>query len=165
MREGFQTGIKVGFPSSLRKDLRRSFCVCTMRFSASGSAWKMDSGSPENRGRRIKRRKTSRAAPRFVVERIDRDADGCRDADAAARAWGYHFCFLRGEELRSLNCAFSFETSSRSVANSFCTPVDLGSPFAWLAGVGADGTKAERGIHGGRSLAADDAAAGRTEVK
>ena len=120
-------------------------------------------------------------APGFVIERgiekrnaldelhkdspIDREADGCRDADAAARAWCYLFCFLRDEELRSLNCAFSFETSSRSAANSFCTPADPGSPFDSLAGVGADGTKAGRRIHGGRRLAADDAAAGRTEVK
>jgi len=76
---------------------------------------------------------------------------------------GYLFCFLRGEELRSLNCAFSFETSSRSAATSFCTPADPGSSFDSLAGAGADGRAAERGIHGGRKLAA--AAAGRAEVK
>ena len=29
---------------------RACFCVCTMRFSVCGSAWKMDSGSPENSG-------------------------------------------------------------------------------------------------------------------
>ena len=60
---------------------------------------------------------------------------------------GYLFCFLRGEELRNLNCAFSFETSSRSAAISFCTPADPGSSFDSLAGAGADGRGAERGIH------------------
>src|SRR3974390_1172704 len=78
---------------------------------------------------------------------------------------GYLFGFLRGEELRSLNWAFSFETSSRSTAISFCTPADPRSSFDSLAGDGADERGAERGIHGGRRLAADDAAAGRTEVK
>src|SRR5271165_1314907 len=87
----------------------------------------------------------------------------CWDECAAERAWGYLFCFLRGEELRSLNCAFSFETSSRSAAISFCTPADPGSSFDSLAGAGADGRGAERGIHGGRRLAA--AAAGKAEVK
>ena len=96
---------------------------------------------------------------------IDRDADGCRDADTAARAWGYLFCFLRGEELRSLNCAFSFETSSRSAASSFCTPADPESSFDSPAGAAADERRVERGIHGGRRLAADDAAVGRTVVK
>jgi hypothetical protein len=37
--------------------------------------------------------------------------------------------------------------------------------LASLAGTGADGRKAENGIHDGRRLAADDAAAGRAEVK
>ena len=78
---------------------------------------------------------------------------------------GYLFCFLCGEEVRNLNCAFSFETSSRSAANSFCAPADPGSTFDSLAGAGADGRGAERRIHGGRRLAADDTAAGRTEVK
>src|SRR5215469_16794831 len=87
----------------------------------------------------------SASAPRDSP--IDRDADGC---SAAARAWGYLFCFLRGEELRSLNCTFSFETSARSAANSSCTPA--GSPFDSLSGAGAEGTKAETGIHGGRRL-------------
>src|SRR5262245_40657712 len=36
---------------------------------------------------------------------------------------GYLVCFLRGEELRSLNCAFSSETSLRIAAISFCNPV------------------------------------------
>ena len=89
----------------------------------------------------------------------------CWDECAATRAWGYLFCFLRGEELRGLNSAFSFETSSRSAAISFWTAADPGSSFDSLAGAGADGRGAERGIHGGRSLAADNAAAGRTEVK
>ena len=75
---------------------------------------------------------------------------------------GYLVCFLRGEELRSLNCAFSLETSLRSAAISLCNPADPGSSFDSPARPGA---KAERGIHGGRSLAAEDAAAGRTEVK
>ena len=78
---------------------------------------------------------------------------------------GYLVCFLRGEELRGLNCAFSLETSLRSAAISFCNPADPGSSFDSLAGPGADGRKAERGIQGGRNLAAEDAAAGRTEVK
>ena len=82
------------------------------------------------------------------------------------RAWGDLFCFLRGEELRSLNWAFSFETSSRSAATSFWTAADPRSSFDSLAGAGADGRGAERDIHGGRRrLAADDAAEGRTEVK
>src|SRR5271165_3457023 len=87
----------------------------------------------------------------------------CWEYCAAARAWGYLFCFLRGEELRSLNWAFSFETSSRSAAISFCTAADPRFSFDSLPGTGADGSGAERGIHGGRRLAA--AAAGRTEVK
>ena len=87
------------------------------------------------------------------------------DECAAARARAYLFCFSRGEELRSLACAFSFATSSRSATISFCSPADPGSPFDSLAGVGADGSGAEKGIHRGRKLAADNAAAGRTEVK
>ena len=85
----------------------------------------------------------------------------CWEECAAARAWGYLFCFLRGEELPSLNSAFNFETSSRSAAISFWTAADPGSSFDSLAGAGADGRGAERGIQGGRRLAA----AGRTEVK
>src|SRR5271166_541274 len=87
----------------------------------------------------------------------------CWEECAAARAWGYLFCLLRGEELRSLNSAFSFETSSRSAAISFWTAADPRFSFDSLAGAGADGRGAERGIHGGSRLAA--AAAGRTEVK
>ena len=88
-----------------------------------------------------------------------------KDQGAAARAWGYLVCFVRGEELRSLNSAFSLETSLRSAAISFCNPADPGSSFDSPAGPSADGRKVESGIHGGRSLAAEDAAAGRTEVK
>ncbi len=33
----------------------RCFCVCTMRFPACGSAWKMDSGNPENNGSTTRR--------------------------------------------------------------------------------------------------------------
>ena len=32
------------------RELGMFFCVCAMRFPACGSAWKMDSGSPENSG-------------------------------------------------------------------------------------------------------------------
>ena len=89
----------------------------------------------------------------------------CWDECAARRTWGYVFCFLRGEELRGLDCAFSFEISSRSAAISLCSPADPGSSFDALAGAGADGRGAEKGIHAGRRLTADNAAAGRTEVK
>jgi hypothetical protein len=80
------------------------------------------------------------------------------DERAAARARSCPFCFLRGEEPRSLNCAFSLETSSRSAASSFCTPLDPGSTFDSLAGGGTDGRVAELGIQGRKRLAADDAA-------
>ena len=40
-----------------------------------------------------------------------------------------------------------------------------GSSFDSLAGVGADGKGAEKGVHAGRRLTTDNAAAGRTEVK
>ena len=81
---------------------------------------------------------------------------------------GYPFSFLRSEELGSLICALSFETSSRSAASSSCTPADPGSLFDSLdslPGAGAGGRRAERGIHGESRLAAVDAAVGRTEVK
>src|SRR5271165_7672176 len=77
------------------------FCVCTMRFPACGSAWKMDSGKSGKQRIEDKasKNKPGSIAPGFVVEwsvekrnaldelhkdsPIDRDADGCRDADAA----------------------------------------------------------------------------------
>ena len=87
------------------------------------------------------------------------------DQCAAVRAWAYLFCLLHGEELRTLICAFSFEIFSRSAATSFRTAADPGSSFDSLAGARADRRGAERGIHGGRRLATDDAADGSMEVK
>ncbi len=52
-----------------------------------------------------------------------------------------------------------------ALPSRFVLPADPGSSFDSLAGAGAGGRGAERGIHGGRRLAADDAAAGSTEVK
>ena len=183
----------------LRFALRRHvFCVCTMRFPAYTSAWKMDSESSEKSGSRIRRSKNkpdiqpigmSMAAPvlttrqRLRAHGFERDAlpskvqssevlpepprrpCPCWDERAVARPWDRLFCFLRGGELRSLNCAFSFETSSRSAASSFCTPADPGSSFDSLAGADADGRGVEKGIQGRKRLAVDDAAAGRMEVK
>ena len=89
MCEGFQPGIEIGVPSSVRKGLRSGFCVCAMRFPACGSAWKMDSGSPENSGPRIRRRKTSRAAsgrPTVAGTRMRRRGHG---------ATSFAFCATR----------------------------------------------------------------------
>src|ERR1700693_1718534 len=61
--------------------------------------------------------------------------------------------------------SLQFRNSSRSAVISFCPPADPGSSFDPLAGAGADGRGAEKGIHGGRRLPADNPAAGRTEFK
>ena len=62
---------------------------------------------------------------------------------------GYLFCFLRAEELRSLNCAFNFETSSRSAAISFCTPADPGPSFdSRPAPAGTEGERKEASTAG-----------------
>jgi hypothetical protein len=183
MCEGFPARLEAGVQPSVSQDLAQE--PLHLHNQISGRRIGVENGFAKSVKQRTEdkpsKNKPDSIAPGLVGERssqkgnaldelqkdfpIDRDADGCRDAAAAARAWGYLFCFWRGDELRSSNCAFSFETSSRSAANSFCTPADPGSPFDSLAGDGADGTKPERGIHGARKLAADDVAAGRTEVK
>ena len=113
-------------------------------------------------GLRVEQNAPQRSAARWRRPRI---AHRCGVESGAAQLWRYFFCFLCGDDSRSLNCVFNFVISSRSAATSFCTEADPGSSFGSAAWAGVDASGAEKGTHGGRKLAADEAAAGRKEVK
>ena len=109
-----QSGSIPSFPHSCKPELRQKAAIMG---SGPGEVWSGPDETVEIRRRR---------QPLQLVRRT-------------RSTMGLPLLLLRGEELRSLDCAFSFETSSRSAAISFCTPADPGSSFDSLAGAARTG--------------------------